>query len=128
MGFIKIVNSLVKGFVDHMSAPLPPSPPSREERVEEAFNVIKNHSLSCRCGGLSVPLSFKGKVYRCVRCDKQFANVQYQLSGFKRIPVTIGPISDEKTARKHDKLNNIMNFYEDAVILIKEEDALKANK
>lgn len=125
MGFINKFNTLAKILDEHVNGPPLPPPPSREERIKESVNVIKSHSISCRCGGLALPLKFIGKIYKCIRCDRQFANTQYKLSGLKVVPVLRNGTLTKSTVDKYDKLNNIMHFYDDAVALIKKEDQLK---
>lgn len=41
--------------------------------------VLKNHGVSCHCGGLAVPNIGEGKIYKCLECDKQFANAYYNV-------------------------------------------------
>ncbi len=46
-------------------------------------NLLRQKGISCHCGGLAVPVEGRGKIYRCVKCDKQFANATYDLRRYE---------------------------------------------
>lgn len=125
MGFIKSLNSITKRLDEHFSGPKPPPRPSREDRVKEAANIITNCSITCYCGGLSVPVKFSGKIYRCIRCNKQFANAQYRLAQLSQVHISTSILKSASSKAEYYTFNSIMTFYEDAIILIKEEDSLQ---
>lgn len=124
MGLFDKINSLINNLDESLTGSPLPSPPSRQERVNDSVDVIKSHSISCHCGGLAVPLKFRGKIYKCVRCDRQFANTRYELSGLKKASVN-GVFLTKRLEKEWEEQNNIMTFYDDAVALIKKEDQLK---
>nr|QJS05805.1 hypothetical protein [Psychrobacter sp.] len=84
--------------------------------IHKATRVLQDHGVTCRCGGLAIPTEQRGKIRRCVRCNKQFASGGYNLG-------------DTRTAyelrnyyRNNEKLD--MMYYDDAVEFLKEEDKI----
>ena len=44
-----------------------------EHLAPNVATVLKAHGVSCHCSGLAVPNMGKGKIYKCLECDKRFA-------------------------------------------------------
>lgn len=87
---------------------------AKEQNILSAANMLKNLSVTCRCGGLAIPTEQRGKIRRCTRCNTQFSSSAYNLG-------------DTRTAYKrnnsffvYERLD--MQYYDDAVQLLKEED------
>lgn len=82
--------------------------------VANAAGVLKNSGITCRCNGIAIPTAQKGKIYRCVRCNKQFANAWYNLG-------------DTRNAyqRRNNHPSNArlsMRYYSEAVDLLAKKD------
>lgn len=122
MSFMKKLNSMVYRLDEHINGAYPPPPPSRAERVKETAEIIKENSISCHCGGLAIPLMYSGRTYKCMRCDKQFANAKYDLRSLSTVNLKRGNTFNEKEVEAHNAMNSMKNFREDAVTLLLEED------
>lgn len=86
----------------------------KNKAVLRAADALKDQAVTCHCGGLAIPTGQKGKIRRCIRCDKQFANSAYNLGDTRTV-----------RERKNFVLNNEkldMEQYQDAVRLLKQED------
>ncbi len=59
------------------------SPEKKLELANQLAGLLRQKGISCHCGGLGVPVESRGKVYRCIKCEKQFANTIYDLSGYE---------------------------------------------
>ena len=59
------------------------SPEKKLELANQLAGLLRQKGISCHCGGLGVPVESRGKVYRCIKCEKQFANTLYDLSGYE---------------------------------------------
>lgn len=90
----------------------------KNKAVLRAADALKEQAVTCRCGGLAIPTGQKGKIRRCIRCDKQFANSAYNLGD------TRTPRERENFVSYEEKLD--MKQYEDAVKLLKKEDEKEA--
>ena len=82
--------------------------------VKDASDALKDSGITCRCNGLAIPTDQKGKIYRCIRCNKQFANAFYNLGD---------------TRNAYQRRNNHsftikldMDYYDEAVNLLVKED------
>lgn len=53
---------------------------SREDRINRTYNILKNNAITCRCNSLAIPTKNRGKIYRCIKCKRQFANAYYNLN------------------------------------------------
>lgn len=71
---------------------------AKEKKISLTANMLKNLSVTCRCGGLAVPTERYGRIRRCVRCNTQFSNSGYNLADLD------------------------MKYYDGAVSLLKEGD------
>ena len=71
---------------------------AKEKKISLTANMLKNLSVTCRCGGLAVPTKKYGRIRRCIRCNTQFSNSGYDL----------------------EDLN--MKYYDGAISLLKEND------
>ena len=49
------------------------------KNVCDAATVLRDNGITCSCKSLAIPTVQKGKIYRCIRCNKQFANAFYNL-------------------------------------------------
>lgn len=72
----KVLN---KGFFDFVrdNVVIVGSDRHTEYMAPKLAHVLKKHGITCHCGGLAVPNMRKGKIYKCIKCDKQFANAHY---------------------------------------------------
>lgn len=59
------------------------SPEKKLELANQLAGLLRQKGISCHCGGLGVPVESRGKVYRCIKCEKQFANTIYDLNGYE---------------------------------------------
>lgn len=59
------------------------SPEKKAALANELAGLLRQKGISCHCNGLAVPVESIGKIYRCVKCEKQFANTGYDLSGYE---------------------------------------------
>lgn len=59
------------------------SPEKKAELANQLAGLLRQKGISCNCGSLAVPVEGRGKIYRCVKCEKQFANATYDLSGYE---------------------------------------------
>lgn len=59
------------------------SPEKKAELANQLAGLLRQKSISCHCNGLAVPVEGRGKIYRCVNCEKQFANTSYDLSRYE---------------------------------------------
>lgn len=59
------------------------SPEKKLELANQLAGLLRQKGISCHCGGLGVPVESRGKVYRCIKCEKQFANTLYDLSRYE---------------------------------------------
>lgn len=58
--------------------------PEQHSRIANQFaGLLRQKGISCYCGGLAIPVESKGKIYRCVACEKQFANTYYDLTRYE---------------------------------------------
>lgn len=75
------INSM--GLLSHikklLAEPKQPVVP-REAIVRHTYTVLKNNGVTCRCNSLAIPTKKIGKIYRCVKCKRQFANAHYNLN------------------------------------------------
>ena len=53
---------------------------SREDTINRTYNILKNNAVTCRCNSLAIPTKNRGKIYRCIKCKRQFANAYYNLN------------------------------------------------
>lgn len=51
-----------------------------EVKTARAVKILRDSGITCRCNGLAIPTAVKGKIYRCLHCNKQFANAFYNLA------------------------------------------------
>ena len=59
------------------------SPEKKAALANELAGLLRQKGISCHCNGLAVPVESRGKIYRCVKCEKQFANTAYNLSRYE---------------------------------------------
>lgn len=76
-----------------------------------AANTLENMAINCRCGDISIPIEGKGKIYRCIRCDKEKIFHNYNLDRINYVTIL--------SHRNKPFLD--MNFYDAAVILLKND-------
>lgn len=50
-----------------------------KQSIIQTANLLVDSGITCRCNGLAIPTSCRGKIYRCLECKKQFANAFYNL-------------------------------------------------
>lgn len=67
------------GFFDfiHDNVVIAGSERHTEYMAPKLAQVLNKYGITCHCGGLAVPNMRKGNIYKCVKCDRQFANAQY---------------------------------------------------
>ncbi len=110
MGIFRIIQSLLNSKEVADKAESEPN-----NLIHVTATILRNCSSTCTCGGLAVAIQQQGNIYRCVRCDGQFANVSYNLGHRDRhyssgtLPIDSRAIID-------------MDYYDDAIRLFKEED------
>lgn len=87
---------------------------ARRQKILSAATMLKNLSVTCRCGGLAIPTEQQGKIRRCIRCNTQFVSSAYNLG-------------DTRTA--YQRSNSYFNYqrldmqyYDTAVELLKDKD------
>lgn len=88
---------------------------SHANAVRSAYSILKDNGITCRCNGLAIPTAVKGKIYRCIKCNKQFANAWYNFGD---------------TRNAYQRKNNYpysirlnMGYYDEAVDLLVREDS-----
>lgn len=59
------------------------SPEKKAELANRLAGLLRQKAISCHCNGLAVPVESRGNIYRCVKCEKQFANTAYDLNGYE---------------------------------------------
>lgn len=85
-----------------------------QRAVDHASAVLKDSGITCRCNGIAIPTAQKGKIYRCIRCNKQFANAWYNLGD------TRNAYQRRNNHPSNARLN--MYYYDEAVDLLVKED------
>ncbi len=75
-------------------------------------NMLKHISISCSCGDISVPIEAKGEIYRCILCNKEQVHRSYHLNRHTSLS---SPLSQQQ------KPFIDMDFYDDAIILLKND-------
>ncbi len=86
----------------------------KNKAIGRAADTLKDHAVTCHCGGLAIPTEQRGKIRRCVRCNKQFASGGYNLGDTRTL-------NERKNyVPNNEKLD--MQQYEDAVKSLKQED------
>lgn len=110
MGIIRRIKSIFSSEIEDIDADSQPN-----SLTQITANILKISASTCHCGGLATPIEKVGNIYRCIRCNKEFANIRYNL----------GP-------RDHNGLSNIapkessqlidMDYYDAAVMLLTKQD------
>ena len=81
--------------------------------IHHTAQLLKRSSSTCTCGGLSPPIDLKGYSYQCVRCNKQFNNICYNLGPREQ--------SDSFNASPKDDNQLLdMRYYDEAISFLKQ--------
>ncbi|TXD96842.1 hypothetical protein ES754_07330 [Psychrobacter frigidicola] len=83
--------------------------------TQHTADLLKRNASMCRCGGLAPPIEEKGHIYRCVRCNKEFSNISYNLGRRQRKELL-------NALPKNSSQLIDMDYYDTAIILLKKED------
>jgi hypothetical protein len=78
--------------------------------------LLKDHSMNCRCGSISIPIGINGNRYQCIKCAKQLTGTSYN---FGHIDINHEP---SNTLPKDASQIMDMDFYDDSVNFLKSEE------
>ena len=84
----------------------------RSDSVRNTARLLKQNASTCRCGAPAHPIEQKGNKYKCIRCHKQFHNLNYNLGC--RNQDSSPTILPKNSSQILD-----MNYYDDAIKLLK---------
>ena len=84
--------------------------------LNNTVNILKQHSIACKCGGLAVPISKKGNVFRCIHCTEEHRYINYNLGRLNNYLDAQNPNATISEAMIFD-----MNSYDDAIKILQEE-------
>lgn len=84
--------------------------------VNNMINILKQHSIACKCGAIAVPIGKKGNVFRCIHCAEEHRYINYNLGRSSNYLAAQG---SDSTANEATTLH--MDIYDDAVKILQEE-------
>ena len=84
--------------------------------TNNTVNVLRKYSITCKCGGMTVPTSNKGNLFRCIHCTKEHRYINYNLERSNNYLVDLG---SEAVGNEAMILN--MDYYEDAIKILQKE-------
>jgi len=84
--------------------------------TNDTVNILRKHSIACKCGGMAVPISKRGNVFRCIHCTEEHRYINYNL---ERLSNYLAAQDSDITANEDVTFNT--NDYDDAIKLLQEE-------
>ncbi|MDN5565569.1 MAG: hypothetical protein L0G25_02110 [Psychrobacter sp.] len=84
--------------------------------TNDTVNILKQHSIACKCGGMAVPISKRGNVFRCIHCTEEHRYMNYHIGRLKSYLAAQG---SDFTANEDVAFN--MDHYNNAIKLLQEE-------
>lgn len=84
--------------------------------INNNVNILRQCSIKCKCGAVSVPIGKKGNVFRCINCTKEHQYINYNL---ERLNNHLAVPGFKPTVNNNMILN--MDYYEDAIKILQKE-------
>ncbi|QDJ93881.1 hypothetical protein [Acinetobacter haemolyticus] len=70
MGFFKGLTGFLSNVIDSLG----------NSEIREVKAKLLKYSISCRCGGIAVPVAGTPNRYICVKCESRFANAKHNIN------------------------------------------------
>ena len=74
MGFLSKVGSAFEKFYNSINGPI------NDSRQAIVRNYLLQDSITCKCGGLAVPVYNTSNKYLCLKCCSRFANARHHIT------------------------------------------------